>query len=71
MAEEIIVQKKERKFNQETPFTKIDESSCEDESGVAVDSHKAQKKLLKKEKREKRRLKKELKLAFANQNAKN
>jgi hypothetical protein len=71
MAEEIIVQKKERKFNQETPFTKIDESSSEDEPGMAVDSQKAQKKLLKKERREKRRLKKELKLAFANQNAKN
>jgi len=38
---------------------------------MAVDSQKAQKKLLKKERREKRRLKKELKLAFANQNAKN
>lgn len=64
MAEEIVVEKKERKLNQETPFTKIDKSSSEDEPDSTVDPHKAQKKLLKKEKREKRRLKKELKLAF-------
>lgn len=72
MAEEIIVQK-EKKLAQDTPFTKIDESSSEEEgeSEVADDSRKAHKKRVKEEKREKRRLKKELKLAFANQNTKN
>ena len=73
MAEEIVVQK-EKKAVANTPFTKIDESSSEDEPadevGEADDSRKAHKKRVKEEKREKRRLKKELKLAFSSQHTK-
>lgn len=69
VAEEILVEK-EKKKAKEGPFTKVEESSGNEENdkigqdNPETDERKAHKQRVKEEKREKRRLKKELKLAF-------
>ena len=71
MAEEITVKREDKKATaKDGPFQKVDEdssSSDNDDSqpadGATIDA-KAKKKAMKQEKRDKRRLKKELKLAF-------